>query len=494
MQKLSFKKYLYIIIAVLWVVTMTALIMKHYVPEGLRRISDTSPLPDALFAEQWMGAYFKGEKIGYSYRKITEISDGYKISDRLKVRLRMMGVEKDIETIIDAHTDRLFKLASFSCRFSSDVNMHATGKVEGRNLFITMKIGDLTSTKKIHLTEHPYMNLSIVPNILRNGLTSGKTITIPVINPIDMSQEHIKVEVLGEDTLMSMGKRRHAYKLRGSFKGIETLMWLTNNGEVLREDSPMGFSLVKEAKESAMQLAELSLDVIAQVSVPFNLSLTPDKTEYLKLRLSGVDAKKLEVDGGRQRLHGDILEIQKESLDSMVEQPPRPHFRVGDRDQAGFSHEYLKDTMFVQSKDPAIVGLAREIIGEQKDLREMTRLIHDWVYKNIKKVPMITLPVATEVLSMKKGDCNEHTVLFTALARAAGIPTRIAVGLTYYDGFFYYHAWPEVYLNKWVAVDPTLGQFPADASHIRILTGDMDRHVQLISIIGKIQLEGIEYR
>ena len=91
---------------------MTALIMKHYFPEGFHQISFTSHLPDKLYEEQWMGAYFHGEKIGYAYRKITEIEDGYAITDRLNVRLRMMGVDKDIETVLDAHADRLLRLKS----------------------------------------------------------------------------------------------------------------------------------------------------------------------------------------------------------------------------------------------------------------------------------------------------------------------------------------------------------------------------------------------
>lgn len=487
---------MYIIITVLWISAMAALIVKYYFPESLWRMSDTSPLPDALFEEQWMGAYFQGEKIGYSYRKITKISDGYKISERLKVMLSMMGAEKEFETILDAHTDRLFRLVSFSCRFVSDVDMHAKGKVEGKTIFITLNIGEVTTIKKIRVTERPYINLSMVPYILRNGLKPGKRLTIPVVNPLNMSQEHINVEVLGEDTLMSMGEMRHVHKLKGSLKGIETIVWITKKGEVLREDSPMGFSLVKETKATAVQLSKLSMDVVAQVSIPFRLSLSPGKTEYLKLCISGIDTDRLELDGGRQRLRGDVLEIKKESLESMAAQPFPCKDRTGrgDRNQDGFTREYLKDTMFVQSKDPAIIELSGEVIGEQKNLLEMTRLIHGWVYENIKKEPMITLPLATEVLRMKKGDCNEHTVLFTALARAAGIPTRIAAGLTYRDGFFYYHAWPEVYLNEWVAVDPTLGQFPADASHVRILTGDMDKLVQLIRVIGKIKLEGLEYR
>jgi transglutaminase-like putative cysteine protease len=133
-------------------------------------------------------------------------------------------------------------------------------------------------------------------------------------------------------------------------------------------------------------------------------------------------------------------------------------------------------------------------VKDEKDPLVAARLIHEWVYKNIEKVPTVTLPVATDVLKTKKGDCNEHTTLFTALARAAGIPSKIAVGLTYKDGFFYYHAWPEFNAEKWIAADPTLGQFPADASHIRLVTGDLDRQIQILPVINKIRIEGLEYR
>jgi transglutaminase-like putative cysteine protease len=99
--------------------------------------------------------------------------------------------------------------------------------------------------------------------------------------------------------------------------------------------------------------------------------------------------------------------------------------------------------------------------------------------------------MATDVLQTKRGDCNEHTTLYTALSRAAGIPTRISVGLVYEKGFFYYHAWPEIFSGRWIAIDPTLGQFPADASHIRLLTGGIDKQSRILSVVGKIKVEGI---
>ncbi len=49
----------------------------------------------------------------------------------------------------------------------------------------------------------------------------------------------------------------------------------------------------------------------------------------------------------------------------------------------------------------------------------------------------MSIPNALEVLESKKGDCNEHTVLFNALARAAGIPAKTAVGVVYLRGAFF---------------------------------------------------------
>jgi transglutaminase-like putative cysteine protease len=99
-----------------------------------------------------------------------------------------------------------------------------------------------------------------------------------------------------------------------------------------------------------------------------------------------------------------------------------------------------------------------------------------------------------EVLRTRVGDCNEHTALFVALARAAGIPARISVGLVSVRNAFYYHAWPEVYLDEgngrglWLPVDPTLNQFPADATHLRLARGGLDQQVAILPLIGRVKM------
>jgi hypothetical protein len=116
------------------------------------------------------------------------------------------------------------------------------------------------------------------------------------------------------------------------------------------------------------------------------------------------------------------------------------------------------------------------------------------VYETLEKRITVSVPSAVQVLETRRGDCNEHTVLFVALARALGIPARTAAGLVYLNGHFYYHAWPEVYLRGWVAVDPTFGQLPADAAHIRFTIGGLARQMELIRLIGHLNVTVIDAR
>jgi transglutaminase-like putative cysteine protease len=103
------------------------------------------------------------------------------------------------------------------------------------------------------------------------------------------------------------------------------------------------------------------------------------------------------------------------------------------------------------------------------------------------------IPSALEVLRTKVGDCNEHTALYVAMARAAGIPARVAVGLVYVHGAFYYHAWPEVFVDDaWLAVDPTLNEFPADATHLRLLRGGLDKQAAILPLIGKLKISVVD--
>src|SRR4029078_4007862 len=190
--------------------------------------------------------------------------------------------------------------------------------------------------------------------------------------------------------------------------------------------------------------------------------------DALVVRLRNVDLTGYDLDGQRQHLIGDTLFIRPPSDPALSADYRLPAGRERDP-------EHTRPEPLIQSNNPRIIQLAWRIAGgppgrpddPSRDPRIVAQRLNAWVHDSIKDRVTFGVPSALQVLQTRTGDCNEHTQLFVALARAVGLPARIAAGLAFVDGKFYYHAWPEVLLNDWVAVDPTFGQFPADAAHLR---------------------------
>jgi hypothetical protein len=478
------KKIFYVCIVVFWAVMMSLLVSRHY---GHHEITGNGvhggPIPESFYGEQWMGVYYKGGKIGYSRRKFERLGEGYKVTEEMKMNLNVFGTKKQLAFVTGAVLDRNLKMLSFDLSLNSDVDLHVSGRAEGGDLHLTFDMGGRETERVIRLAEVPSPGFSLPPGIFGGKLAIGRKFSASVFDPTTLSRGEMYLEVTGKERMASTEGEGEAYKIRGTMMGMEFSAWITERGEILREESPMGFVLVREKREDAVRMTGSSADVIVQASVPFNLPL-PDDTRYLRVRLSGIDPNGFEIDGGRQRLEGDILEVSREDLS------------VTPSDSGGLKSpgEYLGSTLFVQSDDPRIISLSRKIVADERDGLRTARRISRWVYRKIEKTPSVAVPVATEVLKTRKGDCNEHTTLFTALSRAAGIPTRIALGLVYREGRFYYHAWPEIFIGRWIAVDPTLGQFPADAAHVRLITGDIGSQMRILGVIGKIKIEGLQYR
>jgi len=127
---------------------------------------------------------------------------------------------------------------------------------------------------------------------------------------------------------------------------------------------------------------------------------------------------------------------------------------------------FLNPTARINSKDPRVVALAKQIAGQDKDGRGVARKIGEWTYRNLKwkKVESDTV----DTLASREADCLEHSELYVALARALGLPSRVVTGAALSGGSFGAHAWVEVYLGKWVELDPTWGLMDhVDATHLR---------------------------
>jgi len=439
--------------------------------------------------EEWWGIYFRGEKIGYAGQTITPENESYQVQSSSIVRLNLLGTLQTVKTRLEmvANSDWALKRFNFELN-SNNVSFKARGIVAGRTLQLEVESGGHRSKKELPLRQTPYLLAAIKPYVATQNFEPGKEHLFPTFDPSTLSQQITRVTVEGRERIQIGGETVPAMRIRQSFKGISVLSWIDGEGKTLKEETPTGLSLIREKPEEAKILAEtrsISLDLITQTSVPLAAPLeNPGEKTLLKLKLSGFDFEPFILNGERQRLSEDIIEIRQENLDqassySLPIQEPR-------------YASYLQSTPFLQSDHPKIQKLAKKILqGETDALKAVTKL-RKWVYRELAKEPTVSIPNALEVLRTKKGDCNEHTVLFNALARAVGIPAKTVVGVVYLRGAFYYHAWSEVWLGKWVTLDSVLNQFPADVTHIKFLEGEIDRQIDIIQLIGNLKIELIE--
>jgi hypothetical protein len=49
-------------------------------------------------------------------------------------------------------------------------------------------------------------------------------------------------------------------------------------------------------------------------------------------------------------------------------------------------------------------------------------------------------------------------------------------------------------VGKWVSIDPTFGQEIADATHIELLSGDLDKQIEIVSLVGRLKVKVLDYK
>ena len=436
--------------------------------------------------EEWMGVYLKGRKVGWVVSLTDELEDGYHIVERSNLTLKVMGTNQVVKTLTECYADPDYALRSFSFQISSGEHiLRVRGEIEEEKLKYELSSGGVTSRSEIPLSEGAYIPVSMEAIAKKRGLVEGAVHSFDIFEPTTQSLTRVEVKVGGKEELLLGGKAQQATTILVSFLGTEATIWVAQDGSVLKEKSPLGLTMVRETREEATRLEPSGerVEILTLYSIPSNVEIpAPRRVSSLRVRLSGVDLHSLELEDERQTLSGDTLSIEVSPLS------PEEGQRAEDLE------EDLASTPLVQAAHPKIKATADRIVAREDPPRVKLKKVSDWVYRNLEKRATISIPSAIEILKTREGDCNEHAVLFTALARASGLPARICAGVVYLNGVFSYHAWSKVWVGEWIAVDPTFGQLRADATHMKLAEGGMEDLLDLVAVIGELKIEVLEYQ
>jgi transglutaminase-like putative cysteine protease len=466
----------------------------------------------------WYSVQMNGAAIGIGSSSLDTVQGGFTFEDDLTLDVPALGElhRSRARTTITLASD--LSLRSFTFDLQSQIGTFAVrGEAQAdTTIALRMNAGGREETTSVRADRGLLLDAAVPLRLAAAGeLAVGREFTVRVFDPSAMAARVMAMRVTARDTIVvadsaavdasgryvaSKWDSIPAWKLEQRFGGVVISTWVDDEGQIVRAESPLGFTIERTYSELARQAwrdgranaasGEGYGALIQGTAISSNVDISDvAERSALRVRLGNVELEGFDLEGGRQVLHGDTLVITREAaLPSPGYSLP---FKAGTSADSRAIAELLQPEPLIQSNDPAIVAQARRIIGNTTDPVTASRLLNDWVYRELDKDITLSVPSARQVLDAKQGDCNEHTVLYIARARAVGLPARTAVGLVYLRGHFYYHAWPEVWLGEWVAVDPTLGQYPADASHLRFILGGLARQVELIRLIGRLQLEVI---
>ena len=444
--------------------------------------------------DSWMGIYFTdGTKIGYTHSTVIPrpegFGGGYTARNISLIKMSLLGQPVELRAKVNWTLDKDGKVEDLKFELdSSEYPFSAEGKVENGTLRLKVSTGESEFTKDLPIGDNLLVSDTLNPVMTLPDIKEGGEYAVEVLDPVALTTRRVKLKAASMEKVKIGPDTVDARRIEVDFEGFATTVWVAGDGEVVKVETPIGLIMVKEPPEEAIRGGATGTevpDIVSAVAIPSGKTIErPDEARRIVVRFQGVEPDRFDVWGDYQRIVAPkSLLVEVSRSDVQAENAPKLPVSGSDLD------EFVKPSPFIQSDDSRITTMAREIVGtETNSWRAALKLLR-WVHENIKKETVASVPSAVDVLQMRKGDCNEHTVLYVALARAVGLPARTAVGLVYKDGFFYYHAWPEVHVGRWVPIDPTFGQEVADPTHIKLSEGELYRWTDILPTIKKLKLD-----
>ncbi len=516
--------------------------------------SKSVPAHSALSAKDvWLGMYMSGERIGYSHIHTEPAT--YKGKPALKMtskgitKLKLFGAEveqdEETETVTDLQQRPLRQTMNISSNGSAlhlevvyDYTKHTVACLSGT--------GSDRTSKTLAMPKDTTLAADSSLMVEGKKLAVGQKFTFAYLYPLTVEFQIAEIAVTGRETVHSAitGKDISAFVVSSKMPVGDSVEWDDENGDTLKSETHVGGititmiaqnnELALEGKDtdnranvdsSAKQATRQNMPAyvppadfaIATAVVSDSQIADPRHLRSLHVIVSGIPGRQFVLSDARQKASA-VTGVASEATESTtatvygtsgitvrlditadaIDPSDSVHLPITN---ASFA-PYLSKAAFLDIDSPGIHAMAKKLRGSDNNAARVVLKLRDWVSASMTPDMTIGVPrTATNIFGRRRGVCRDYATLYTALARSAGIPTRLCSGIVYADGVgssgaqgrFFYHAWAESYIGKWVAVDPTLNN-PADplpyvdATHIKFAQGDVAQMFDVVGVIGKLHI------
>lgn len=409
---------------------------------------------------RWQSVELGGKKIGYRQLSRELLDNRIVNTENLVITLQQPGESPRTSTITLRYeeTPRGTPLALSKSIQSQTTFQKLTAVVSGDVLQVKRSDGQQTESLRMVIPEN-----FLLPEGVRLALLKKSRQN----RAIDFRYNIFNLSTLAFEPVQLEG-RKLAREFAWAFtyrqgKGANPTQWLTNKSfDILREESVTGgeaLVLFDCSEDCALAPFSPTTHVYRQLlRAPVRIPAAALRG-HIRYQLTGEAALKPPMTSEQRVLTNDSgwqLDVCSTCGD---EQQPA-------NDVLG---QALQANYWVAADAPEIKRLAAEHDSAESVAEAMAQLTR-FVSLHMKAQPDYAgFATAREALASGNGDCTEHALLLAALARAAGFPARIAIGLAYNTErflgrkyVFVPHAWVQVWDGKhWRSYDSGLGDFHA---------------------------------
>ena len=289
-----------------------------------------------------------------------------------------MGTGQLVRTSLEAETDRSLRLRRFVFHLrSGTIDFTLRGIAQGNELALT---SDSPGARAVHMPMSPPIALSetLADFLGQERLETGRTLRYALFDPLSNTPAAVSLTVGPMERVTLPAGARSAYRVDEEYQGSHFRLWVDANGEVVKEEGPLGMTIVREKDASAamsgIESGGVDLGAAAAITVARAIA-EPRSARRLRLRVSAAPARAALSFPPRQRLEDDVLVIERDDEAALQS------YALPWRDPE--LADDLRPTAFFQTDDPSIRRLAAEIVGADSDAMRSARRILDWVHTNL---------------------------------------------------------------------------------------------------------------
>src|SRR5471030_1458110 len=243
-----------VLLLIAWVAVMAILVNRSYLQASSSLATDLARYGSAAV---WRGVYYRGEKIGFTVSQTVPKDEGFELQEDGRLQMALLGATTAATLRTTAHVDKNFTLHAFE--FSLDPGtgpVEVRGRIDGLRLTLEVKTPSGTRTEVRELEEPPALSQNISRRLANGGLVPGARHQWTVFDPATLRNSKVNVEVGRRELVRGAGATPiPAFRVEMEFSGLRTSSWITDTGEVVREESPLGLITVRETADRARAMA-----------------------------------------------------------------------------------------------------------------------------------------------------------------------------------------------------------------------------------------------